>query len=68
MKVFNYLFFSLKIFLQAKLFTELRTKTDVKDKNCAISLNFQVQSTTRTTEFFVVGKSSVILVKQPKFR
>ena len=28
----------------------------------------QVQSTTRITEFLVVDKSSVILVKWPKFR
>ena len=29
---------------------------------------FQLQYTTRTTEFFVVGKMSAILVKRPKFR
>ena len=28
----------------------------------------QIQSTTRITEFLVVDKSSVILVKRPKFR
>ena len=31
-------------------------------------LFFIIQSTTRITEFLVVDKSSVILVKQPKFR
>ena len=57
-----------KGFIKFKQVVFAHTLNNQRVSNSVFSVSSYIQSTTRIMEFLVVDKSSVILVKRPKFR